>query len=450
MEYGSQVVGQKRKDTWPPSSVPGNAFAFVPTPVDGTASTTTNEQHDRALKGSSSGQGSYSEDDHGGEDQPAPTEDSSEAQAAKREHAAEQRRLSKMDKAARMREKNKIAQKRWRERQKAKQCNGEKRQVELSTKLERMSLEKQTLQNRNAVLEKVLAMREQELSRARLGAVQQSQSPEVAHAQVPPEGPVAFDLQNGFNPEAVLRISVRGGLVLTAEAVKELPRDDVAHIWKSEKQVVPVMQDYVNQLAVLLLEAKGDPKSPVQAQIDQMVTEASLVCGCLAMASPVTIRGLHSTNIEAATMTPRGPGAPRWEAITRSLDIGEEQSKELLKCRNFYLNEMSKVVYERQKLLQTLHAMEDHQALCQHALGSDYVTLATALEQLQANIRTDHNLNCGAYPWFPDVMGITNSIAADAGAETASQIYAKVTRQLASESADTQADQIGQLVPQQA
>ena len=35
--------------------------------------------------------------------------------------------------------------------------------------------------------------------------------------------------------------------------------------------------------------------------------------------------------------------------------MGEEQSKELLKCRNFYLNEMSKVVYERQKLLQTLH-----------------------------------------------------------------------------------------------
>ena len=61
----------------------------------------------------------------------------------------------------------------------AKQCNGEKRQVELSTKLERMSLEKQTLQNRNAVLEKVLAMREQELSRARLGAVEQAQGPEV-------------------------------------------------------------------------------------------------------------------------------------------------------------------------------------------------------------------------------------------------------------------------------
>ena len=74
----------------------------------------------------------------------------------------------------------------------------------------------------------------------------------------------------------------------------------------------------MNQLAVLLLEAKGNPQSPVQAQIDQMVTEASLMCGCLAMASPVTIRGLHSTNIEAATMTPRGPGAPRWQAITVS------------------------------------------------------------------------------------------------------------------------------------
>ena len=42
-----------------------------------------------------------------------------------------------------------------------------------------------------------------------------------------------------------------------------------------------------------------------------------------------------------------------------------------------------------------LQAMEDHEAMCQHALGSDYVTLATVLEQLQANIRTDHNLNCG-------------------------------------------------------
>ena len=55
---------------------------------------------------------------------------------------------------------------------------------------------------------------------------------QVAPAQAAPEGPVAFDLQNGFNPQAVLRISVRGGLVLTAEAVKELPREDVAHIWK--------------------------------------------------------------------------------------------------------------------------------------------------------------------------------------------------------------------------
>lgn len=49
-------------------------------------------------------------------------------------------------------------------------------------------------------------------------------------------------------------------------------------------------------------------------------------------------------------------------------------------------------------MLVGLQAMEDHQALCQHALGSDYVTLATALEQLQANIRTDHNLNCGVRP----------------------------------------------------
>ena len=43
---GMQVVGQKRKHTWPPSSMAGDAFAFVPTPVDGTASTATTEQQD--------------------------------------------------------------------------------------------------------------------------------------------------------------------------------------------------------------------------------------------------------------------------------------------------------------------------------------------------------------------------------------------------------------------
>ena len=88
------------------------------------------------------------------------------------------------------------------------------------------------------------------------------------------------------------------------------------HFCHHKPVVLLHMQDYVNQLAVLLLEAKGDPRSSVQAQIDQMVTEASLMCGCLAMASPITIRGLHSINIEAATLTPRGPGLPRWQAIT--------------------------------------------------------------------------------------------------------------------------------------
>ena len=44
--------------------------------------------------------------------------------------------------------------------------------------------------------------------------------------------PEAFELQHGYNPNAVLRISVRGGLMLTAEAVKGLPREDVGHIWK--------------------------------------------------------------------------------------------------------------------------------------------------------------------------------------------------------------------------
>ena len=65
---------------------------------------------------------------------------------------------------------------------------------------------------------------------------------------------------------------------------------------------------------------------------------------------PARSRSWFSRALHSLTLTCPVP----WR-LQRSLNIGEEQSKELLKCRNFYLNEMSKVVYERQKLLQTLH-----------------------------------------------------------------------------------------------
>ena len=42
-----------------------------------------------------------------------------------------------------------------------------------------------------------------------------------------------------------------------------------------------------------------------------------------------------------------------------------------------------------------LQELKDNRFFCQHALGRDYVSLADILERLKANIRTDHNLNCG-------------------------------------------------------
>ena len=77
----------------------------------------------------------------------------------------------------------------------AKQSDGEQRQMHLSAKLERMSLEKQALQNRNAVLEKVLALREQELSRARLGG------PPAGSSEVRPWNSIAIsERPQGLGP----------------------------------------------------------------------------------------------------------------------------------------------------------------------------------------------------------------------------------------------------------
>ena len=79
------------------------------------------------------------------------------------------------------------------------------------------------------------------------------------------------------------------------------------------------MQEYVNKLAVMLLEARGNDRSPVQAQIDKMVNECSAMCASLAMSNPSAVRTLHCTNFDGALMVQQGPSSSKWLSISVSL-----------------------------------------------------------------------------------------------------------------------------------
>ena len=78
------------------------------------------------------------------------------------------------------------------------------------------------------------------------------------------------------------------------------------------------MQEYVNKLAVMLLEARGNEHSAVQAQIDKLVNECSAICASLAMSNPSAIRALHCSNFDGALMVQHGPSSSKWLSISVS------------------------------------------------------------------------------------------------------------------------------------
>lgn len=78
------------------------------------------------------------------------------------------------------------------------------------------------------------------------------------------------------------------------------------------------MQEYVNKLAVMLLEARGNDHSPVQAQIDNLVNECSAMCASLAMSNPSAMRTLHCSNFDGALMVQQGPSSSKWLSISVS------------------------------------------------------------------------------------------------------------------------------------
>ncbi len=66
----------------------------------------------------------------------------------------------------------------------------------------------------------------------------------------------------------------------------------------------------------MLLEARGNDHSAVQAQIDKLVNECSAICASLAMSNPSAIRTLHCSNFDGALMVQQGPSSSKWLSIS--------------------------------------------------------------------------------------------------------------------------------------
>lgn len=439
LAYGSNQIGaqapsavyddgpfmsQQHTFQWVPTpGAPGISRASDSLPASDTAQTGPSEplgesvghKHKRMEEAANSGQAN---DDFGLGTSAAQLQHSGEHSGSDFE---DNKKLTKAERTARMREKNKTAQKRWRDRQKAKLSDSEKKLLELSSKLEHLMLEKSAVENRNNILEKVLVMRDQELSKYK--AEDCTARRQAEQHQTP------FTMQDGYRSNAYLTFSVRDNTRITCEALKAMSTIELSKLYK----------DFVNKLAVFLLEARGNDHSPVQTQIDKLVNECSAMCASLAMSNPSAIRALHCSNFDGALMVQQGPSSSKWLSISRSLSLSPQQKKELLAGRHYYLTKLRDVLQQRKALLATLEGVHGVKTT-QHALALDYVTLSRVMEKLQANIQEDHQLTCGfmyatwkrvmtlfqrgnvivqSYPYMPDMLAVANAIAADDQAPSA-------------------------------
>ena len=68
----------------------------------------------------------------------------------------------------------------------------------------------------------------------------------------------------------------------------------------------------------MLLEARGNDHSAVQATIDKLVTECAGICASLAMSNPSAIRTMHCSNFDGAMIVQQGPSSSKWLSISVS------------------------------------------------------------------------------------------------------------------------------------
>ncbi|DBA98656.1 TPA: hypothetical protein ACH3X1_014438 [Trebouxia sp. C0004] len=158
-----------------------------------------------------------------------------------------------IDAKAKLRDKNKRAQKRFRERKKEKAQETEKYMSDLTAEMDKVRLEKRKLEARNQLLEKVLSLSKQNMPLPTKGILQLS--PDTLKTISCPFGAKLEILSPDETlPVSVLRTEAKS---MTVRELKSMSLEQHVAIWKG----------YVSKLAVLLVNAKGDPDSAAGAEV---------------------------------------------------------------------------------------------------------------------------------------------------------------------------------------
>ena len=330
-------------------------------------------------------------------------------------------------------EKNRRAQKRFRERQKAKMSDMTQQLDVMTNDLARLRMENNALKNRNSILEKVLALRDEHIR-----VLQDEQhvfdlgSHFLQHQGIGSSG--HQKLIGGVDGPSNALTSGNLALALTdINAVKTMPAEVIINHWK----------DLVRELGNLLVDVEGYPnaedprhKSAMEA-LCRSLDNAGEVCMLTGVLHPTNMQRLIAATLDEGRSGIKPDDKVRWANVTRSLQLNEEQKRQMVALRHIFVRRMSKVMEERRQILTKLQAVAipDRMVALQSVI-SETLKVNEATVALKANLQEEHL--CGmeflgtvfktifsplqkaraivqSYPFYPDVFEISSAVAAERG-----------------------------------
>eukprot|EP00803_Ostreobium_quekettii_P004860 evm.model.scf_1030EXC.2 EVM.evm.TU.scf_1030EXC.2 scf_1030EXC:10030-17223(+) len=333
--------------------------------------------------------------------------------------------------------KNRRAQKRFRERQKAKMTNLEEQVEGLCAQLEELKTQNTSLANKNDLLTKVLQMKDEQMCVLQEGA----KVFDNARSRAEPARLSSTSMtQTSVCTMAKQPKALEGNHFPTSKFY-ELTAEEVRETWKA----------YVNQLSMLLVNLGTDAsQTDAEPRILQLVSEMGELCCKTATLCPVNMKKLLMGSFESPGTQPSLEDRElekRWDEVLKTVSLTGKQEDMVLELRSAFLLRM-KTLWQQRAILNRrfqecvgfieTRDLSGTQSSGTQSTCSASLKVAEIVEELRDSLHRETqyhydfissffqnvvddmqaaHLCVQSYPYYPDILVISNILAAERGVQ---------------------------------
>lgn len=267
-----------------------------------------------------------------------------------------------------MQEKNRIAQRRFRMRQKEKVSTLEAHIAELNARIQALEVDKANQASRVALLLRALQAKDDELGQAHIRSA-------MMGSTIDEEKIEAF--------EEDLQLSVYEGrdVVLDAESIRKLTREDLVSIWK----------EYVKHFSRLLNQLGTRHQAQAQERISKLTQEVTCLGVRVGICNPTVSKSMSVKRLEETVNIAADDTPERWRNLLRALNLSPAQKLELQQLHEVFKEKLQPIQREREDLANQLMNARPCSSTSRLAART-FLSATEAVNGVRANLREEHVL----------------------------------------------------------